>query len=145
MDQVKVREALLLMVKTGMMAKELDGKMLELGYSCTPYSVIYGRIADAMYALIGEKTETFDESVTYTALNAPYLCDSRRADILMYAWRKNNAQEQAEEQDQPKPKILSGEELKRMIDNYDLGNGYMFTATSDDRKYRHQTPEGEWP
>ena len=49
-------------------AKTVDDCMSDLGFESTPLFEIAGQIADAIYYMLGEKTNTFDESVTATNL-----------------------------------------------------------------------------
>ena len=75
------------LVAAGMKAKELDDAMQKAGYDSNPFFSIYGSIADAVYYMLGEETETFDKSVTYRAFNES-MPDEQRAKILLDAYNK---------------------------------------------------------
>ena len=66
-----------------MKAKKMNDAMEQLGFPDNPYWDILGCISDAIYSLIGEDTQTFDESRTYSVLNNPDLTDEERVRILL--------------------------------------------------------------
>ena len=76
-------------VKAAIMACEMDEKLRGLGYSDTPYWNIYCTLSDSIYEFLGEKTNTYDESVTYNVLHTVSLMDDRRVALLMNEYRKN--------------------------------------------------------
>lgn len=84
-----VRKALRSMFKAANEAKKLDCMMVLCGYSNTPYLSLYGDMADAIIALIGEEPETFEDSVTYMAImsDAPF---EERVDMLYNCYLANN-------------------------------------------------------
>ena len=86
---METKEALTRMVKAGRLALDTDNGLRALGYSDTPYFTIYGDIADAVYYLLGEKTGTFDESVTNCALSSPDFTHDQRVSLLMHEYEKN--------------------------------------------------------
>lgn len=86
----------------------------------------YGDIADAIYCIVGEHTEDFESSVTYTALTAPILTDERRALILLAEYNKHHPEQPVV--DMPKPNLISPESMRKMMER---NGGYM-------------TPEGDW-
>ena len=90
----------------------------------TVFDDFYGNAADAIYALIGEHTETFEESVTYLVLNTPVLSEERRVQMLMEEYEKNHP----EQIGMPKPNLISRDEFRNMARQC---GGYM-------------SPEGEW-
>lgn len=118
----EIRDALQNLIRAGMQARELDEKLRESGYGNTPYSLIYGEIADAIYAITGEHTEMFEHSVTHTALNAPLLCEERRVAILMHAYWENHKQ--------PAPHTFEPDETEKLARK---NGGYI-----------RETPEGDW-
>lgn len=61
MNMEKALTKLISAVKT---AKKMDEAMREAGYENNPYFDIWGDIAEAVYALLDEHTDTFDSSVT---------------------------------------------------------------------------------
>lgn len=83
------KEALTRMVKAGRLALTMDKGLRSLGYDETPYFDIYGNIADAVYFLLGEETETFSASVTSLVFESPELTDARRVSLLMRELEKN--------------------------------------------------------
>lgn len=117
-----VKDALLRMVKAAMKAKELREHYVKMGIDDDPPFQIYGDILDGIYSLVGEHTETFEESVTNIIMNAPALTENRRAKILYGEYVKNF------ECYQPAPNTISREEMRKI---YAENGGYM-------------TPEGDW-
>ena len=77
------------LVKAARDAIHMERVLKEIGYKETPYFGLYGEIADAMYCLIGEETETFTESETHNAINDTYTPDEECAERLMDIYRKN--------------------------------------------------------
>lgn len=109
-----VRDALLRMVRA---AKDANFQMdfyKRVGIGTDRIFNIYGNIADAIYCLIGEKTENFDESITNLALTTPYLSDSRRAEILYSAYKNNVLLGNEPMTVQPKPYTISDEEFRKL-------------------------------
>lgn len=117
----EVRDALLRMVRAATKAKAMQEKYLEIGMDDQPWFDIWGEVLDAIYFLIGEHTQTFEESVTYIVMTAPILTDERRVKMLYAEYKKNFP-------DQPRPHTYEVEEL---ADMYRRSGGYM-------------TPEGDW-
>lgn len=64
-----MRDVISRMVKVWKLANAMDEHLLKLGYECSPYTEIAGQVADAIYNLLGENTERFDQSFTYATLN----------------------------------------------------------------------------
>ena len=86
---MNVREALKKMVKVAVSARQMDDAFRDAGYQDTPYWDIYGDIMDAVYDIVGEKTATIDESVTYDAINNDSYTDRERVDLLMEEYERN--------------------------------------------------------
>jgi len=82
------RDAMLRLVKAWKKANDTDETLQELGYNTTPYEEIAGNIADAIYYILGEQTNTFDESVTFRTLSNFTLSAEKCTDILMAAYEK---------------------------------------------------------
>ena len=118
-----IKDALLRMVRAARETEALQKQYLEVGLDDNPVFEIWGNIVDAVYALVGEHTETVEESVTWTVLKAPILSDERRAEMLYAEHLKHNP-----EFKMPKPNILEREEMRKMVRE---NGGYM-------------TPEGDW-
>lgn len=148
----RLRDALKLLVQAGMSANELNDKLTKMGYSNTPYAALYGQIFDAVYRIVGEDTENMHDSATWTAMHAPLICDDRRADLLMYAYRQNHTQ--------PKPNTAEEEEIIKMarenggyvpgrFPKHMGGNPECKKAekiTPEAKKKFYQSPEGDyWP
>ena len=72
----------------GRTAKKADDILRKIGYTDTPYFNIYGNIADALYILLGEKTDTFDKSLTYKIMESETLTETQRAAISALACEK---------------------------------------------------------
>ena len=80
-----MKEMLLKMVEAAVKAKELNDTMEDLGYPENPYWDMYTLIADAIYTMAGENTDTFDESNTYAALNDPDMTNEQRVSFILSA------------------------------------------------------------
>ena len=87
-----IRAALLRDVKAARELLKASNAMEACGYDNNPFFDNYATIADGIYYLIGEHTDTFEESVTYTALTAPILTDERRVELLLSVYRQNFGQ-----------------------------------------------------
>lgn len=116
-----IKDALLRMVTAAMNTKRLQEAFVDAGLKDNMVFGVYSDIADAIYHLIGEETETFESSVTSIALETPLLNTNRRVEILMAEYRKNHPE-------QPSPYIMSSDGLREL---YERNGGYM-------------TPEGDW-
>lgn len=116
----EMKDALLRMVRAATMTKEMADAYLKVGLDDNKLMSIYGEIAETIYGLIGEHTETYNESVTCLALTTPILTDERRVELLFFEWKKNHAQ--------PTPNTIESEEMRKM---HKENGGYM-------------TPEGDW-
>jgi len=84
-----IKDALLHEVKAARKLYEMNQAMVSCNCLDNPFFTIYASIADSIYALIGEDTKTFEESVTHTAITTPYLTDERRASMLFSVYEKN--------------------------------------------------------
>ena len=121
-----VKDALLRLVRAGLSTKKMQEAYLTVGLDDNMLFVIYGNILDAIYALVGEHTETFEESVTHLVMTAPLLTDERRVEMLMAEHKKHFGVSA-----QPAPYITEPEEMKRMFQE---NGGYLL----------RETPEGDW-
>lgn len=63
-------------------AIHLERTLDDLGYKETPYYDLYGEISEAIYGIVGEDTEEFDESVTYNVLHDQFTPDELSAEQL---------------------------------------------------------------
>lgn len=118
-----IEDALLRMVKAGLETAEMQKNYLDVGLDDGPLFEIYGNILEGIYALIGEHTEEFSDSVTHLVMSVPYLTAERRAKMLMAEFRKNFPQA-----DIPAPMFVTEQERR---DLFRKNGGYM-------------SPEGDW-
>ena len=123
-----VKDALLRMVRTTMFLKKMAEAYTTLGLNDNPHHEAFGDLCDAIYSLIGEHTEEFDKSVTWIAVNAPFLTEERRTEMLMSEYEKNHYACPNREPKQPKPYTITKKEYDKM---FKKNGGY--TA-----------PEGDW-
>lgn len=80
---MNITEALENMVDVAIRSMQMDNAMCNMGYEENPYGDIYVCAFDAIYHLIGERTEEVTDSLTYTVLNDPELTNPERVDILL--------------------------------------------------------------
>ena len=137
-----MKDALMRVIKAALRAKELNEKMLDMGYGKTPYADIYGELADALFIICGEHTNRIDESFTYMVLNNPLLCLERRAALLEHVRISNTVTA-------PKmsaPNTCEPEEFEQLVrknGGYSAKTGYVSPHEVDEKK-TGDTPEGEW-
>lgn len=84
-----MKEALTKLVRAARTAKRADDALRNVGYTDTPYFDIYGDIVDGIYAMLGEKTNTLEESVTYTVLSNPDMADDECAEAFIDEYCKS--------------------------------------------------------
>lgn len=81
-------KALAKFVEAGRIARMVDEAMHDVGYNDTPYFHIYGKISDAIYELLHENTETFEQSLTYKIMHASEMSFHQLTEILsMHSYR----------------------------------------------------------
>lgn len=85
-----VKDALLREVDVCREMLKLHDAFASCGYPENPFWDNFSTAADGIYKLIGEHTETFEESITYLVLTAPYLTNQRRAKMLYAEYQRNN-------------------------------------------------------
>lgn len=91
------------LVRASRDALHMEQTLKGLGYNETPYFHLYGEITEAIYCMLGESTETFDESVTSTTINNMYLTDEHCAQELSeYCKEKQKKTEQEQEKEDEK-------------------------------------------
>lgn len=122
-----IRDALLRMYRAAKWALKYHMALQDAGAGDSPYWDIYGEIADAIYALIGEHELYFTHSLTYRVLHTADLDDAKAVDMLYSEYVKNF--EIGPEQ-MPEPHTISAKEINEMV----MKNG----------GYSYQTPEGDW-
>lgn len=122
-----IRAALLRGVKAARELLKASNAMKACGYDNNPFFDNYAKVADGIYYLIGEHTDTFEESVTYTALNAPILTDERRVELLLSVYRQNFGQ--PVEQKQTAGDFMN--EMKKAADSFfDLAESCITRASA---------------
>ena len=84
-----IKDSLLGFVEAAFELKKCSDAMDACGYPDNPFFDNYANVADAIYKLIGEHSETWESSVTYLTLSAPYLTNERRAEMLYAEYKKN--------------------------------------------------------
>lgn len=120
-----IRDAILRMVKAGLETKKLQEAYANAGLDDNALFQIFSEISSAIYDLIGEQTETFEESKTNTLMNAPCISVEKRAELLYNEYVRNNSCTI-----QSKPITVTTEQMKEM---YRKSGGYL-----------RETPEGDW-
>ena len=85
-----IKDALLREVKAAVELKRMSDAMEACGYNDNPFFNNYALVADGIFYMIGEEPEEkFEDSVTYLALNAPYLTCERRVELLYAEYKRN--------------------------------------------------------
>lgn len=133
----EIRDALLRMVKTTLFLKRMAEAYTVLGLDDNPHHQAYGDMCDAIYSLVGEHTEEFDKSVTWIAVNAPFLTDGRRTELLMSEYEKHHYECPNYIPKQPKPNTVSRKEIEKMVKK---NGGYC--GHTDDGHSTWESPEG---
>ena len=82
METMNKNKALENLVMAARKARRIDDDLVQNGCPASPYGEIYGLVSDAIYTMLGEQTECFDESVTCRTLNSGILTDKQAADRL---------------------------------------------------------------
>lgn len=88
---MEIRKALESFVKVAKQAKKISDTMVCMGMNDNVFFSIYAEIADGIYNLIGEETDTFDESVTCNAINI--FADPISVNRLMAEYERNKSSE----------------------------------------------------
>ena len=117
----EIQDALLRLIRAGLEAKQLQEGYLNSDLNDNVPFSIYGNIIDAIYYLVGEKTSTLEESVTYTAMTVKGLSESVRLKLLTACYNVNHPA-------QPEPTLIEREEMRKRVRE---NGGYM-------------SPEGDW-
>lgn len=118
-----IRDALLRMYRVAKKSMNLEKSLEEIGYGGGLVNDIYAEAADAIYCLIGERTETFKQSVTYVVLHTVSLDEDRAVCLLLGAYKRNHPE-------QPNPQFIDPEKMQENVKK--VGG------------YQYQTPEGDW-
>ena len=91
------KEAMRNLVSAYREAKDIDNGLEKLGFHATPCFNIAGRIADAIYAILGEDTQSFDESITAVTLENTDLSPIECADVFVLEYHKRNGTDKISE------------------------------------------------
>ena len=70
------------LIKAGRDALHMEQSLKKLGYAETPYYDLYGEISEAIYCILGENSDTFDQSATYAAIHDYFMTDEQCAEYL---------------------------------------------------------------
>ena len=84
---MRMKSALFKLTKAARHAHYFESAIRDAGYSSSPYADIFGDIADAIYELLGEHTETFDDSVTCATLLSFSITNEQCAEYLFSAYK----------------------------------------------------------
>jgi hypothetical protein len=117
-----IEDAMKRMVRAALETKKMQEHYLSVGLDDSALFEIYGLILDAIYDLLGEHTDAFEEAVTSIVMSAPLLSEERRVKMLMAEWKRNNMPPL------PSPTFVPKREMNEL---YQKNGGYM-------------TPEGDW-
>ena len=84
-----IKSVLEKLVHVAKVAMEADDAMRKLGYSHNPYFDLYGKTADAIYIMVQEHTESFDQSATHKLLNTKSLSVDACVSALLEERKRN--------------------------------------------------------
>ena len=134
-----IENALSRMVQAALDAKKLQEAFEAVGLSDDKIFQIYGTVADAIYYLIGEKTDAFELSLTCLVLGNDGMDLHDRVKMLMAEYRKNEALREydekilaaceEDEKRQPEPVITEPEKMREM---YAKNGGYLWRRKHND-------------
>ena len=85
-----MKDAFVRLIRAAEKAKHMDSEMSKTGYENNLYADIFGDIADAIYDMLGENTNTFENSLTYSILNTDAITIDGRASLLADLFMKSN-------------------------------------------------------
>lgn len=86
-----IEKSLTRMVHAASTARTLDHGLLENGFSDTPYGRIFGELADAIFYIIGENANRFEDSLTFIVLHTDAITDEAKASLLMSKYKECHA------------------------------------------------------
>jgi hypothetical protein len=109
------KEAMKHLVRAHRIAMDIDKIFRSLGYSETPYDDIAGYVADGIYFLLGEHTDTFDKSVTFSVLNNKEKTEEEKCASLLCEYVQNNGVQKLKLNDHVKEALKDAAE-KRGVD-----------------------------
>lgn len=85
---MRIKYAFLNLVDAGLMAKKMDKAMQDAGFDNNPYFEIYGCVAQAIYYLLGEDRDDFENSLADYSLSDNLHSREERVKFLMDAYNK---------------------------------------------------------
>ena len=85
---MKIESVFLNLVDAGMMAKKMDKAMQDAGFDDNPYFEIYGCVAQAIYYLLDEKMDNYEDSLADYSLSDKLHGREERVSFLMDAYNK---------------------------------------------------------
>jgi hypothetical protein len=88
---MNIKNILTHLIKAGRDSLHVEKTLREIGYADTPYYSLYGEICEAIYGLLGENTECFEESNTFAAMHDIYTPDEICAERLEEIFLSNPA------------------------------------------------------
>lgn len=91
---MEIESVLKHMVSIARKTNHISEQLQVIGLGDEPFFTLYGEAADAIYGLLGEETETFDESETCITLNDPMVSDADCVRILMKVYERSHSHEQ---------------------------------------------------
>lgn len=116
-----IKDALLRLITAGLETKKMQESFLNSGLDDNVLFSIYGNIIDAIYYLLGEHTNTLEESVTHVAMTVPGLSEEVRLRLMTACYNVNHPS-------QPAPTFITPEEMRKSVRK---NGGYI-------------SPEGDW-
>ena len=87
-----VYDTMIRLVRTARGCLKADEAMRGLGQDNSVFFGIYGDVADAIYYLINEQTETFDISVTWKTITDSSLSNEQCTRRLMKEYNRNHSE-----------------------------------------------------
>ena len=91
---MNVEDSLGCMVRVARNACQISEYMSGLGFGDDPYFSLMADAADAVYYLVGEHTERFDQSVTYQIVHDKSMPDDACVRLLMKIYERNRSNDE---------------------------------------------------
>ena len=83
---MKIDSVFLNLVDAGLMAKKMDKAMQDAGFDNNPYFEIYGCVAQAIYHLLGEDGDDYENSLADYSLSDAFHNRTDRVQYLVEAY-----------------------------------------------------------
>ena len=119
----EMRDALLRLVRAWVRTNTVLDAYMKTAGGNNMLEKTCGDMEEAICILLGERDKELEETVTHTALTAPYLSEERRVKMLMAKYEANHPA-------MPMPSVFEREDMKKSVKK---NGGYL-----------HETPEGGW-